>query len=116
MLTLYHNDMSLCAQKVRICLAEKGLAWEDKHLVLRAAEHQQPWYLKHSRGCGLMIHTRGRRCDCGPSSWMRMFMMPARRSSVSGSPFVINISSAPSSEKRCLNEFQTSSNASAGVT
>jgi glutathione S-transferase len=45
MLTLYHNDMSLCAQKVRLCLAEKGLAWEDKHLVLRAAEHQQPWYL-----------------------------------------------------------------------
>src|SRR5215510_2004159 len=49
MLTLYHNDMSLCAQKVRICLAEKGLAWEDKHLVLRAAEHQQPWYLKFNR-------------------------------------------------------------------
>ena len=49
MLTLYHNDMSLCAQKVRICLAEKGLAWEDKHLVLRAAEHQQPWYLKLNR-------------------------------------------------------------------
>ena len=49
MLTLYHNDMSLCAQKVRVCLAEKGLAWEDKHLVLRAAEHQQPWYLKLNR-------------------------------------------------------------------
>src|SRR5262245_13686582 len=49
MLTLYHNDMSLCAQKVRLCLAEKGLAWEDKHLVLRAAEHQQPWYLKLNR-------------------------------------------------------------------
>src|SRR5690348_10299832 len=49
MLTLYHNDMSLCAQKVRICLAEKGLPWEDKHLVLRAAEHQQPWYLKLNR-------------------------------------------------------------------
>src|SRR5215831_651375 len=49
MLTLYHTDMSLCAQKVRICLAEKGLAWEDKHLVLRAAEHQQPWYLKFNR-------------------------------------------------------------------
>src|SRR5262249_54053307 len=32
-----------------ICLAEKGLAWEDKHLVLRAAEHQQPWYLKLNR-------------------------------------------------------------------
>ncbi len=25
MLALYHNDMSLCAQKVRVCLAEKGL-------------------------------------------------------------------------------------------
>ena len=49
MLTLYHNDMSLCAQKVRVCLVEKGLAWEDKHLVLRAAEHQQPWYLKLNR-------------------------------------------------------------------
>jgi glutathione S-transferase len=49
MLTLYHNDMSLCAQKVRVCLAEKRLPWEDKHLVLRAAEHQQPWYLKLNR-------------------------------------------------------------------
>ena len=49
MLTLYHNDMSLCAQKVRVCLAEKGLPWEDKHLVLRAGEHQQPWYLKLNR-------------------------------------------------------------------
>jgi glutathione S-transferase len=46
MLTLYHNDMSLCAQKVRICLAEKRLEWESRHLVLRAAEHQQAWYRK----------------------------------------------------------------------
>ncbi|HEX2554901.1 MAG TPA: glutathione S-transferase family protein [Microvirga sp.] len=44
MLTLYHNDMSLCAQKVRVCLAEKGLDWESRHMVLRAGEHQQPWY------------------------------------------------------------------------
>ena len=49
MLTLYHNDMSLCAQKARLCLAEKGLPWEDKHLVLRAGDHQQPWYLKLNR-------------------------------------------------------------------
>jgi hypothetical protein len=41
MLALYHNDMSLCAQKVRVCLAEKGLAWEDRHLVLRDGVHQQ---------------------------------------------------------------------------
>ena len=49
MLALYHNDMSLCAQKVRVCLAEKGLEWENRHLVLRAAEHQQPWYRKLNR-------------------------------------------------------------------
>src|SRR5215475_14665570 len=46
MLALYHNDMSLCAQKVRVCLSEKGLEWESRHLVLRAGEHQQPWYRK----------------------------------------------------------------------
>jgi glutathione S-transferase len=49
MLALYHNDMSLCAQKVRICLAEKGLEWEDRHLVLRDGVHQQDWYRRLNR-------------------------------------------------------------------
>jgi glutathione S-transferase len=49
MLVLYHNGMSLCAQKVRVCLAEKGLEWESRHLVLRAGEHQQSWYRKLNR-------------------------------------------------------------------
>jgi glutathione S-transferase len=49
MLALYHNDMSLCAQKVRVCLAEKELEWENRHLVLRAGEHQQDWYIKLNR-------------------------------------------------------------------
>jgi glutathione S-transferase len=49
MLTLYHNDMSACAQKVRLCLAEKGLQWENRHLSLRGGEHQQPWYIKLNR-------------------------------------------------------------------
>jgi glutathione S-transferase len=49
MLALYHNDMSLCAQKVRLCLAEKGVEWESRHLVLRAGEHQRPWYRKLNR-------------------------------------------------------------------
>ena len=43
---LYHNDMSTCAQKARVCLAEKGLAWESRHLDLRAGDQQQPEYLK----------------------------------------------------------------------
>jgi glutathione S-transferase len=46
MLALYHNDMSSCAQKVRLVLAEKGLQWESRHLNLRAAEQQQEWYRK----------------------------------------------------------------------
>jgi glutathione S-transferase len=45
-LALYHNDMSSCAQKVRLLLAEKGLEWESRHLDLRAGEHQQEWYIK----------------------------------------------------------------------
>lgn len=49
MLALYHNDMSSCAQKVRLCLAEKGLEWESRHLNLRSAEHQQEWYVKLNR-------------------------------------------------------------------
>ena len=49
MLALYHNDMSLCAQKVRVCLAEKKLEWESRHLKLRAGDHQQPWYRKLNR-------------------------------------------------------------------
>lgn len=45
-LALYHNDMSSCAQKVRLMLAEKGLEWESRHLDLRAGDHQQDWYIK----------------------------------------------------------------------
>jgi glutathione S-transferase len=43
---LYHNDMSVCAQKVRMTLAEKKLLWENHHLDLRAGDQQQPEYLK----------------------------------------------------------------------
>jgi len=45
-LTLYHNDMSVCAQKVRLALAEKGLDYESKHLNLRAGDQKHPDYLK----------------------------------------------------------------------
>ena len=46
MIELYHNDMSVCAQKVRFALAEKKLAWEGRHLNLRAGDQQKPEYLK----------------------------------------------------------------------
>lgn len=46
MLELYHNDMSVCAQKVRFTLAEKQLTWQGHHLNLRAGDQQKPEYLK----------------------------------------------------------------------
>ena len=40
MIELYHNDMSVCAQKVRFALAEKKLPWSGHHLNLRAGDQQ----------------------------------------------------------------------------
>jgi len=45
MLELYHATHSTCSQKVRICLAEKGLAWTSHHLDLRAFEQLKPEFL-----------------------------------------------------------------------
>lgn len=46
MITLYHNDMSVCAAKVRAVLAEKRLEWQGIHMDLRAGDTQKPDYLK----------------------------------------------------------------------
>lgn len=46
MIALYHNDMSVCAQKVRLALAEKNLSWTGHHLNLRAGDQHKPDYLK----------------------------------------------------------------------
>ncbi|MEK7863408.1 MAG: glutathione S-transferase family protein [Chloroflexota bacterium] len=46
MLVLYHHNISVCAQKVRIALAEKKLAHERKHVHLMKAEQVSPEYLK----------------------------------------------------------------------
>ena len=46
MLTLYHNDMSVCAAKVRTALAAKKLDWNGVHLDLRRGDAQEPEYLK----------------------------------------------------------------------
>jgi glutathione S-transferase len=45
MLKLFHNDMSVCAQKVRLALAEIGLKWESQHLKLRTDEQLRPEFL-----------------------------------------------------------------------
>ncbi|MEP4892271.1 MAG: glutathione S-transferase family protein [Aliiglaciecola sp.] len=46
MLELYHNDMSVCAQKVRLILAHKQIEWHSQHLNLRAGEQFKPDFLK----------------------------------------------------------------------
>ena len=47
MLTLYNAAHSTCSQKVRIVLAEKGLAFDDVKLDLgKAKDHLKPEYLK----------------------------------------------------------------------
>ena len=45
MIELYHSTHSTCSQKVRICLAEKGLAWTGHHLNLRRFDQLQPEFL-----------------------------------------------------------------------
>jgi len=44
MLELYHNDMSVCAQKVRVALAEKGISYTAHALDIRAGETHTPEY------------------------------------------------------------------------
>ncbi len=46
MLELYTHPMSPCAQKVRIVLAEKGLAWTKHHVNLQEKENLRPEYLQ----------------------------------------------------------------------
>lgn len=45
MLLLYHYWSSVCAQKVRIVLAEKNLEWESHHVNLFTFEHWKPDFL-----------------------------------------------------------------------
>lgn len=45
MLTLYHANHSTCSQKVRLCLAEKRLAFEGKLVNLGSNEHLTSEYL-----------------------------------------------------------------------
>lgn len=46
MLELYHNNISVCAQKVRIVLAEKNVPWTGHHLDLVRGEHLRPEFTK----------------------------------------------------------------------
>jgi glutathione S-transferase len=44
-LELYHAEGSVCAQKVRLVLYEKGVPWTDRRVNLQRAEQYRPEYL-----------------------------------------------------------------------
>ena len=46
MLELYHNNISVCAQKVRLVLAEKNLPWTNHHVSLAKGEQLAPEFKK----------------------------------------------------------------------
>lgn len=46
MLQLYHSGLSTCSKQVRMCLKEKGVAYEDRYLELWNYENLNPEYLK----------------------------------------------------------------------
>jgi glutathione S-transferase len=46
MLELYHNNISVCAQKVRTVLAEKNLPWTNHHVSLVNGEQLTPEFKK----------------------------------------------------------------------
>jgi glutathione S-transferase len=45
MIELWHATHSTCSQKVRLCLAEKQLAWTSRLVDLRRFEHLEPAFL-----------------------------------------------------------------------
>jgi glutathione S-transferase len=45
MIELWHATHSTCSQKVRLCLAEKGLPWKSHFVDLRRFQHLQPEFL-----------------------------------------------------------------------
>ena len=46
MLTLYHNGLAVCAAKVRMVLAEKGLEWESVYIDILRGDQFDPKYMK----------------------------------------------------------------------
>ncbi len=46
MLQLYHSGLSTCSKQVRMCLREKGVAYESRYLELWNYEYLNPEYLK----------------------------------------------------------------------
>ena len=78
MLELYHNINSVCAQKVRIALKEKGQEAKEHLLVLRGDQHD-PEYLKLNPNAVVPTSSRPSWPSAGPRC-RRMVPQPGRLS------------------------------------
>lgn len=67
MLELYHANHSTCSQKVRLCLAEKGLEYKSHLVDIGANEHLTPEYLALNRNgvVPTLVHDGRVVCDSG---------------------------------------------------
>ncbi|ELK04212.1 Ganglioside-induced differentiation-associated protein 1-like 1 [Pteropus alecto] len=49
-LVLYHWTQSFSSQKVRLVIAEKGLACDERDVSLPQSEHKEPWFMRLNLG------------------------------------------------------------------
>lgn len=86
MLTLYHGWRSSASRRVRLCLAEKGLAFESKTIDLTKMEHHSPAFLKlNPNGVipllvledGRSLYESGTICEYIDETWPEPPLRPA---------------------------------------
>lgn len=65
MLTLYHHNISVCAQKIRLALEEKNISWTGREVDLMKEEHLTPEFLKiNPRGLvPVLVHNGAVVCE-----------------------------------------------------
>jgi glutathione S-transferase len=77
-LTLYHGWRSSASRRVRLCLAEKGLAFESRVIDLTKMEHHSPGFLKlNPNGViplliledGRSLYESGTICEFADETW-----------------------------------------------
>lgn len=86
MLTLYHGWRSSASRRVRLCLAEKGLAFESRVIDLTKMEHHSPAFLKlNPNGVipllvlddGRSLYESGTICEFIDETWPEPPLRPA---------------------------------------
>ncbi len=65
MIELYHHGSSVCAAKVRLVLAEKGLDWQGHYIDILKGDQFSPEYIKLNPKGWWCRHS----CTTVPRSW-----------------------------------------------